>query len=360
MRHRIGGLFLVLGLVFSARGQEAVISQDRFASVQICYQNWISRAFDGSYEFNTPLQIYWPLGRQASLSLFTGHASAGGDDLAVLQGLVDTQIFFNYHLPAANLLFGLGINLPSGEKTLTREEFLTSVHLARPFLNFDIPNLGQGFNLSPGLTWVRPLSEALVLGLGASYQYKGGYQFIRDLDELWYPGHEILLTGGMDAKLAELTTLAVDIIYTIYGTDKIGSEEVHRPGEKVVLSVQFQKYFGWKRLQVLARYRSRARSQIAEASGLVTEKDKTYPDQIQFFAGYRVPMGSGFALGVEAEYASYGRPVRLGIMGMGLAPEFSLSQNWKVPLHVGFLSGSFGNGEAVSGFEYRMGLERRF
>jgi hypothetical protein len=360
MKHRISGLIFFLGLASSAHGQEAVISQERFASVQVCYQNWISRAFDGSYEFNTPLQVYWPLGRQASLSIFTGHASAGGDELAVLQGLVDTQVFFNYHWSSANLLFGIAINLPSGKKTLTQEEFLTSVHLARPFLNFDVPNLGQGFNLSPGVTWVRPLSEILVLGLGASYQYKGGYQFIRDLDETWYPGHEILLTGGVDAKLAELTTLAADVIYTIYGTDKIGDQEVHRPGEKVVLSLQFQKYFGWKRLRVLARYRSRARSQIAEAGGLVMEKDRTYPAQIHLFAGYQLPLGSGFSLGLEAEYASYGRPLLLGIMGMGVAPEFSLSRSWKTPLYIGFMSGSFENGLAVSGFEYRIGLLRRF
>ncbi|MBN1893416.1 hypothetical protein JW906_02930 [bacterium] len=360
MRKRIGGLLLVLGVAFYARGQEAIISQERFASVNVCFQNWISRALNGSYQFSTPLQVYWPLSRQASLNIYTGHASAGGDELAVLQGLVDTQIFFNYHLPDANLLFGLGVNLPSGKKTLTREEFLTSVQLARPFLNFDVPNLGQGFNISPGVTWVRPFSEILVFGLGASYQYKGGYRFIRDMDKLWYPGHEILLTGGVDVKLAQLTTLAVDIIYTIYGTDRIGDEEVHRPGEKIVVSVQFQKYFGWNRLQVMARYRSRARSQLADAGGLVMEEDKTYPDQIRFFAGYRAPMGSGFSLCLEAEYASFGNPVRLELMGMGLSPEFSLSPNWKAPLRIGFLTGSFENGLAVSGFEYRIGLVRRF
>ena len=66
-----------------------------------------------------PVSIYFPVNRNMSLSLRGGGATASGDYLQKLSGLMDTQFSLSYFLEVYHLVISLGANVPSGKKELT-------------------------------------------------------------------------------------------------------------------------------------------------------------------------------------------------------------------------------------------------
>lgn len=93
------------------------------------------------------------------MTLRGSQATASGDNIQTINGITDTQLSFSYHFEPVNLIFNLGLNLPSGKKRFTSEEFQTSSLISTNIFNFKVPGFGQGLNISPGLTWAFPVNE---------------------------------------------------------------------------------------------------------------------------------------------------------------------------------------------------------
>jgi hypothetical protein len=235
--------------------------------------------------------------------------------------------------------------------------------LSANIFNFQVPNFGQGFNISPGLTWAAPVRDNFVLGLGASYQYKGSFKPVAGLTGDYNPGDEVLLTGGLDLRLNETTTLSSDLIFTLYSMDKIGDTEIFAAGNKLVANAQFRKYFDFNELWLFARYRSSAKNDLAAGGQLVTEDEKTTPDQIELLGHYQARFTRRFSMRFLAEGRVYqDTPVFDGVklFGGGLAPVFLLSPNFQVLGHFKYLTGGFDGGARLSGLEVGVGMLARF
>lgn len=355
-----------------------ITSRRGYVTVFPVYQSWtIEDSVDFS-EISTPITLYFPLSRNFGMTLRGSQAIAtgdkqniaAGDNLGTLRGVSDTQLSFSYHVEAANLVLNLGLNLPSGKRKLTENEFNTSILLSNNIYNIRLPNLGQGFNIAPGFTLALPVSANLVLGVGASYQIKGKFKPLSALEDDYDPGEEILATGGFDLRLSETATFSSDVIFTIFGTDKIGDKEVFAPGNRLVANVQFRKYFNFHELRFFARYRSREKNDRAIILGekLSKEPEKTFPNQLEIMAHFRIRFGRSFYTRLLVEGRLYQEapafvniqdtPNSAGInlLGFGIAPEISPSSNFRIPMTFKYFTGSFKDGPKLSGFELGLGF----
>lgn len=356
-------VLLIFSLAVANASAAEIISQQRLVRIMPVYQRWSVEGNNQFSEFSIPVQFYFPFSRNLSVSLLGSQASVKGGALETLSGLTDTQLAFNYHLEGAKLLLSLGLSLPNGKRELSLKEFETSDLISLNIFNLQAPNFGQGLSVSPGITWAVPVRDNLVLGVGASYQYKGKFKPLTGLTDGYDPGDEILLTGGLDMRLGATTTITGDFIYTLYGTDKFGDHDVLAAGNKLVANFQLRKYFNYDELWLFARYRSRTKNELAIGGVLVAEQEKTNPDQIEVMGHYR----RRFSRRVSARILAEGRFYRdtptfagVNLFGAGIAPIVSLSANFQLLAQFKYLTGSFEEGSSLSGLEVGVGTVVKF
>ncbi len=360
-------LMLIFLLTWFVHGQAAdgyIISQKRLITVQPVYQQWVRATNQKLGETSVPIMIYYPVNRNMSVDIRTNQASVAGDRMQSLTGLTDTQIGLTYHLADYNLVFNLGLNVPSGKKELTPTEFSTSLRLSSNYFNFRVPNFGQGLNVAPGVSWAYQMLDHLVLGAGVSYQVKGGFKPLQGMTESYKPGNELLVTGGIDYQLGETAAVSTDFIFVTYSADKLGDNEIFASGRMIITNVQFIKYFDYDELRLFLRYRSKGKNRRAVAGALMEEPSRTSPNQTEAYLIYRKRLGDSFSLGFTAEFRDYEQTSRVSgveVRGVGLAPAYRVNRNLSVPMALKYLQASYGEGgTTMSGLELGVGLQYVF
>lgn len=356
------GIFLIIsalfGSLYGAGNENYVISQKGFLQITPVYQSW---TFESDYtlsETTLPLMVYFPINRQASLSLRSNQATVGGD-ANQLSGLTDTQLQASYYLENMNLVLTMGLNIPSGKKELSTEEFQTSALISYTYLNFRVPNFGQGFNISPGISWAAPVSDKLVIGVGATYQLKGGFNPMENMPDPYNPGDEILATLGFDIKLSRLTSFALDFIYTKYGEDKIGDLKVFNSGDKYMASWQVHTYIGMHELRVIGRYRSKGKNSYYIGGVFQTEPERTTPDQLEGISYFNYFVNHKLSIKFLAEGRSFFatsayKPVDLG--GLGISPLFKVNNKMMIPVTFKYFFGDIQGVQSFHGLEASAGI----
>jgi len=365
MRIKTIGIFTLIIAGSLTAEDSYVISQQGFFRVQGIHQSYTIDNDSSLSEFSMPIEVYWPISRETSLSLYTSYANAAGNNLTEVSGLSDTQISWNYYLENQNLVFNLGLGMPTGKTALDSLEFQTSLFISQYYWNFTVPSFGQGFNLSPGITWAIPLSDAAVMGLGLSYQFRGGFLPVKYTEDVYKPGNEVLLTGGLDLRLGRLSTLSGDIIFNSYGPDTYADTmEVYKSGNKLVTSVQFKNYYTHDLLFLSFRYRSKAKSQIIDrnsATGtyeLIAEREKSYPNHIELTGWYKHRHSVSFFMsyGLEGRfYEETGIYKGSKLISIVLAPEIKLSNRSRLSGKLKYWTGSYSTDVPLSGLEIGAG-----
>ncbi|MDZ7319780.1 MAG: hypothetical protein ONB11_11525, partial [candidate division KSB1 bacterium] len=337
-------------------------SQQGTVNVLPTYQSWQIEGPFQINEFSVPIAVYYPVNRNLSFYLKGNQANISGD-VEQLSGITDTQLACNYHHEASNLVFSLGMNLPSGMVELSSGQFMTSAYLSYNYFNFQVPSFGQGFNVCPGITWAKPLSDNFVLGLGASYQFKGKFRPIKGMLNDYDPGEELLITAGLDARLSEATTVAADIIFTKFGTDKVGPQKVFVSGNSIVVTGQFRSFFGYNELRLLGRFRGKGKNSLVIGGILQQEVEQSTPVQLEgeglFRWRYRQTLYLTF-LGEAKSYLPTGNFPGVDIFGFGVQPEIEVSESMKILPRVKFLFGDFPGGTTIAGWELGLGINYRF
>ena len=359
---------LLMGLAGEGFAQDdALYLSSQQPPVQIffgaLYQNYSDDDSDIS-EFSIPLALSVPLGRSFGLSLIANQASVSGDDLESVSGLSDAQVGFSYYqrVGEGSVVLSLGANLPSGKRELTPDEFETSIFLSQHFYNFRVPGFGQGFNLSPGIVVAFPVSETVVLGVGAAYQLKGGYKPQEGMQDDYTPGNEILLTGGLDVRAGAASNLSADVTITLYDSDTLGDVDVYSSGNKVTATAQWLSYLQANVLRLVARYRSQAKSSRPAVLGAADEDLRTLPSQVWLMGSYRHRLSPAFHLGVLAQARLFGETDAVAaapfgpdffesksLFDVGLTPEVALSDNVALRLRALYTLGDFTGFEAGGG-----------
>lgn len=324
------------------------------ATLGVVYQSYDKDDFNIS-EFSVPLSLSVPIGRKIGFSARAGQASATADGLEDLSGVSDVQVGVSFlqNIGSSSLVLSLGANLPSGKRELTEDEFRTSLFLSQHFYNFRTPGFGQGLNIAPGFVWAFPVGEGVVLGLGASYQYKGSYQPLADMTEDYDPGDEITVTGGLDFKLSPTTSFSTDVTYTTFGNDTLGDQELFAVGSRIAATGQMLAYFGQNELRLVGRYRTESQSTLPAGAGGTDQELRALPAQALVRVAYRQALGTMFRVGLLGEARLLGETAlfeKASLFDAGLLPEVILSPSVRIQSRFIY---TFGD---VTGFEAGGGL----
>jgi len=350
-------------IITSVTAQDAyIISQQAKIQFSSVYQIWEDEDKILS-EFSLPFYVYYPLSRTLSLTLSGTQANASGDDYADLSGFSDTQINMSYFLETYKVVLNGGINLPSGKKELTVEEFETSRVLSLNHFNFRTPNFGQGFSVNFGATWAYPLSKEIVVGLGGSYQLSGAYRPLSDMEFDYKPGDEFLATAGFDYAFSKTTTLSFDGIFTTYSADTYNGEDIYKAGNKIVLALQYKQYFDYKDIWLLFRYRSRSKSSLPVAGAFDEESEKTIPNNVEFGGHYRFQVLSDVKLVVLGNGGIYQKSAvndGVSVYSAGFGADYQLNIKVTIFSNIKYLLGDYVESDEFSGFEFGAGVGYNF
>lgn len=340
-----------------------IISQQRYVHISPIFQSWAADQGETISEFSTLAMVYFPLNDRMGMSVMSSQAMVSSDISTKLSGLTDTQVNMNYYSEKISTLVSLGVNLPTGKKMLTANQFTTSYLISLKQYNFRVPNFGQGLNISPGLSWAYPVRETFVIGIGISYQYRGPFTPFESMTGQYDPGEEILITGGADLRISETATCAADIVYTSYGKDKLDGQETFQSGNKFITTVQLKINAGYNEFRLLGCYRTKDKNQIAIAGGFLPDEQKTIPDQLDILGQYRFRWGQGHYTSLIGEMRFYNKTSIWGktnILTLGVAPEFTLSPRVRMPVRLKYSIGNIDNGSKLSGIEIGLGLHFAF
>ncbi len=306
-------------------------------------------------ETSFPVSLTVPLSSKLSLGIWTSHASIGGDKIASLSGVADTQLLVSYvaSLGSGSLVVSVGANLPSGKIELTTPEFDTAILLSQTAFNFRVPSYGHGFGLSPTLTWAIPVSSNLVLGLGAAYQHRSGYKPLENFEDDYTPGNEVLITAGFDGRLSSNTALSIDVTHSLYEADKIGEVEIFDPGNKTVVTGMIRRVTGFNELRLIMAYRTRAKSSELAGTELVTQEQRTVPNELVGRLSYSMRLNSKYSTTWVVGARSYDDTAFYGsrqLLDIGVEPSVRLSDKMSLATRFIYTLGS------IDGFEGGVGL----
>ena len=362
---------LFTGLAFAQ--EEEIVDPKLQVQLMPLFQDWSADSVGDVRDFSeisTALSAYIPISENASVSLWLAQANIrfGDEDslnnksIRDLSGITDLQMGATYYLESFQTVASLKLNIPIGKKELNRREFDTSAIIANGLYRFQVPNLGQGFNVAPGLTWAHQVNNKVAIGLGTSYNYRGSYKAL-DVVDKFNPGDEFLLTGGFDVRVDDASTVTSDLIFMTYTRDKIGSEEIFAAGNRYIWTTQYHRYFDFNELQVVARFRSQGKSEVF----LLERQNNIIPTNFHLFANYAWLLNPAFTMGFFLEGRFYGKaseakvPFSDGkLFGFGFYPEVIVNERVRLPIRIKYMIADFKNNISLNGLDLGMGLELTF
>lgn len=171
---------------------------------------------------------------------------------AQLRGLTDSQFRTTYTLSRDAAVFSLGLNLPTGESTISSEQLPVVRSIAQNFVPFPVSNYGAGLGVTGAGAVARSLGDWKV-GAAASVRYLSSYQPLADLPGDYSPGLEVRVRLGVDRLLGERTRLTSAVTVSTFGTDDFtGSGAANfnfRPGRRCIGELTLTHQVGSSPLQ---------------------------------------------------------------------------------------------------------------
>ncbi|NNF57738.1 MAG: hypothetical protein HKN04_05805 [Rhodothermaceae bacterium] len=313
---------------------------------------------DDLSQLTLPLAVFVPVSSNLALSLRTGYASADGSGMTELSGLADAQVALSYHqaIGLGGLVASVSANLPSGESSLTQEQAATAFLVGQSFYGFRLPSLGQGFNVSPGLTWAAPLGEAHAVGVGVAYQYRGAFEPRSGINDRYDPGDELLLTVGLDHRLNPASAFALDLTYVHYQADEWRGV-TYETGDAIALTGQWASTTGPLDVQILGRVRRKAGSTLPPEASTLLGLDATVPIQGRVRGHLRYQVGSRFRIGAWLQgrhYVASEAFRQRTLYDVGLLPELDVFPGLTLLGRLGGTVGTLQGLEAGFGFSWSM------
>jgi hypothetical protein len=350
---RLLGLFLALVLLIGGPA-EAQIRFMRNATVGAGahFQTWSRDTQAGAQELSIPFFVILPLGKRLSLDVVSGSGFAsldtGGDHS--LSGLTDTKIRASYILGDELALLNVGVNTPTGKTKLTGDERQVSSVLSQNAFGFRTASFGQGLDINVGLAMARKLGET-VFGAGLGYLAKG--EFTPSAEQKPYqPGSELSLTLGLDRKIMDDDgKLTLDVVYTTYGSDKKGGEEIFQSGAKILAQALLQVKKGTTDWRLFLIERTKGDSDYSS-----DDLTRTFTNGNQLQAGLSMLKQLSPALGlrIAADLKIYGdngnNEGEATIMGLGPGIRYRFSPGRFIDLNLKYAQGKMDT-RTVSGIE---------
>jgi hypothetical protein len=230
-------------------------------------------------QFAFPIAIAIPLFNRLSVDVATAYARVTYDSASFtgkIDGLTDTQLRASYTLGTDNVVFTMGLNLPTGQETV---DFATqgaaAGQIGNDFLAFPISNMGTGFAGTGGIALARTAGSWNV-GAGVSFRrtmefepfeessLPGGTGRVR-----FQPGDEYRIRAGVDRAVGS-GSLALGVTYFKFGDDDIAAT-TYSSGDRVLGQAGFVRPMGGTTLALAAWNLYRMKGELAIGEDAPTE-----------------------------------------------------------------------------------------
>ncbi len=352
------GVFSLFLPMFTVAQNAISLGSQRAAATVTTTATYQRYEDDGTYfeQVSLPVTVAVPVGREFGFVLRAAPALARGRDLDQISGVGDVQLGTTYSrvLGPLSLVASIRANVPSGKSTLNPEEFQTSSTLSKHYYDFEVPIFGQGVNLGPGLVVAIPITPSLVVGLGAAYQYKSSFQPRSLVEGDYDPGDELVLTGGLDARVSESSRVSADLTLTQYTDDTIDGSVVISSGNRIGMTALLQSFIGRDEFVVMATHRRKASSSVPSGALITTPGEvRSIPNKTEAQLSYRIHVSDATSFGLLVSGRYFGETDSFGsrtIFNVGVAPQHRVSSKLTLATGFGYAFGS------VTGLEARFGL----
>jgi len=251
-------LALAILLPREARAQLAPSLSSQESPIRVAVEPaYQSVSHDGQTltQWSTRLFAAVPVTRRLQTYLRASAAATGGDGLSSVQGLDDLQLGGTYAqaLPRGSLVFGLDVTVPTGKRNLSPTEWRTAIATSQDVYDFRVSSFGQGLNAEPRVTWAVPVSRNVIVGIGASYTYRGSYEPSSTIAGAYNPGNELGAFGGLDVRIGRASALSADVSVTRFGTDTVEGEDRFEARHRLAGTLQYLYQQGFTSVRVVGR-----------------------------------------------------------------------------------------------------------
>ena len=278
----ISGCILVflIGSTLQAQTNVPDLQQNKIGSAGASFQFWHADR-DQVRQLSVPVTFVFPVNERLRLDVATSPAFSGIETggTANLGGPSDTRISGSYLLAEEKFLLTFGVNVPSGKSALKPEEFSVAGILALHALDFQVPILGQGVDVSGGFVMAQRLS-GFVLGIGAGYLMRGSFKPVFDSGYEYNPADEISFSLGVDRPLSRRSKLMFDASYTLYGDDAANGTSVFKSGDRITLQALY--YTSGELMTYVLSVRNRMQGKNELGSGtLIPERENSNGNELE-------------------------------------------------------------------------------
>ncbi len=232
-------LALIFVIVPSLEAQ-IIFGQKGYFSSSLIYTGWNIKGTENvkMHEWVEVVRVYLPLSDNLEMSYYSTGASTdltnSSSSRKKLSGVNDARVQGSYSFWDDTFLLTLGVNVPTGKKSLTPDEIEIADNLADNSLRFPVRRYGEGFNFSTGLVYAREIG-GLIFGLGGGYLLNGKYTPLASTSDKYEPGNEMTLSLGVDLNRTN-ALIRLDGSYTHFSQDKFRGERVLQKGSRYEIS----------------------------------------------------------------------------------------------------------------------------
>jgi hypothetical protein len=190
-------------------------------------------------QFAIPVVVVLPFGERLSVDVSTAFATstvkADGATESEISGLTDTQIRANLRLASERVLLTLGLNLPTGQYSVTEEQQEAAGQIGNDFLYYPISSMGNGLAATGGIAYARPMGDWNV-GLGASARKSTEFGAFSDqsTDVRFTPADEYRAQVNADRPVGD-GSVALGLTYSAFGQD-VSDGTTYSTGDRLITS----------------------------------------------------------------------------------------------------------------------------
>ena len=187
-------------------------------------------------EFAVPVFVSIPFGSRFTFDVGTSYARAratSGSALSEINGLTDTQLRGNLTLGTDFVVLTGGVNLPTGQSSVTLDQLTAAGRIGSDFLSFPISNMGTGLAVTGGLAIARPIGD-WNFGFGGAVRRSSEYDPFNVPGQTlrFTPGDEYRARFGVDRGLFN-GRMSLGVTYSKFGDDAAGPS-VYNTGNRLI------------------------------------------------------------------------------------------------------------------------------
>ncbi len=336
--------FAVAAIVLASTALLSQPGSQGYVSVGATHQSWsIEHVDDPIQQTAFPMAVFFPFSERLMVHFSNLPASTRFGDVK-LSGWSDTWIKATYLFPGEKFMINVGLGAPTGKTGLKASEFMLSQMLSENLFQFRLPVYGQGFSAKIGAALALPLNEKSVLGFGLNAITKNAYHPIYDKGVEFQPGGETSVFAGLDTKLGLKSRWSIDLVYTLYGKDRINNEDVYNSGSKLLVHSNLTASLGKGMVSALLCFRQRGKNEYWTGTALEAESKNSNGNQLEMDVDWQFlkwSTGSMSLLGAGRFYSKneYDEG-QASVLGGGAGTVFRISSKMSLSLAVKYLSGT--------------------